>query len=932
MTKIVCPTQDQLRRLSAGEMSEADFASFEHHLEICPGCSEAFEKLVTRKDDILSRAFANASPSSSSSSDGSTASSGADSLHSSPSAASFEETPQPVEGNLDTLSARPPSQNTLVHVPLSPPQRPDELGRLGDYRILKVLGHGGMGIVYQAEDVRLERLVALKAILPKSAEAPGARSRFLREAKAVAGLRHEHVVTIHTVGEERGIPFLAMELLEGESVEDRLRRDFALPVHEVLRIGWETAEGLAAAHEHGVIHRDIKPANLWLERKQDRVKILDFGLARSMGEPVHLTQSGAILGTPSYMAPEQAAGEAVDHRCDLFGLGCVLYRMGTGEVPFKGNTTYAVLSSLATATPVPPATLNPAIPQELSKLISSLLEKDRNRRPSSAKAVADRLREIESVPTSTKGFAGKAWRRGVAGVLAAAAFVLVAAGLVFFWNTGHGTVRIEVNDPAVEISINEKRVTIVGLDKKDILLEPGKHGLKVTRTDFAFETDHLEVKRGETIALKIDVHQGTTTISKNGTVLATGPSPKKTPFTPEANQTEANAFALEIKRDSKIESRTKTRFEKQACTYELWFTATATQGTILKGPNSYLGFVLAKPIFYTFHGDVRSEKIFEPNRRTHLAGVNEGKNRRLFIDGKLVAETAGNSNLLFGDKDFPIQVGGDGFEGIVELIRISTTPRYTDHFIPPTTFEPDEDTLVLYRVAEGKGSILKDSSGGNLHSLISNAEWIQPRKRAMLSPSSEKKATEKIDLLAKVDLSKDVLTGIWSKKGSELTSTTHGGNAKVRLPVVVDSEYSASVTFSTVRGNFYLFLPIDQSGVEILCTGGRVSMGFADGSPRLTSATTEEMPFLMYDGNKHQLVVRITRPTSSHVRVTAHVDGAKAADWQAPLALLGNVPSAKATQGCLAVDSFLTTKSFVTVHEASYQALKTPPAIGAASK
>jgi len=162
---------------------------------------------------------------------------------------------------------------------LAPPLAPDELGRLGPYRVLKVLGAGGMGVVFLAEDPQLARLVALKAMLPGVAVSDSARERFLREARAAASIKHDNIVSIYQVGEDRGVPFLAMELLDGEPLDARLQREGKLPRAEVVRIGREIALGLAAAHKRGLIHRDIKPANLWLEAETGRVKILDFGLA-----------------------------------------------------------------------------------------------------------------------------------------------------------------------------------------------------------------------------------------------------------------------------------------------------------------------------------------------------------------------------------------------------------------------------------------------------------------------------------------------------------------------------------------------------------------------------------------------------------------------------------------------------------------------------
>ncbi len=283
---------------------------------------------------------------------------------------------------------------------LAPAQAPDEIGRLGPYRVLKVLGAGGMGVVFRAEDPQLERLVALKAMLPDLAANESARQRFLREARAAAKLKHDHIVTIHQVGEDRGAPFLAMEFLDGEALEDRIKREGKLPLAEVTRIGREIAEGLEAAHEHGLIHRDIKPGNVWLERKRGepgasatggRVKILDFGLARSANEDVHLTQSGAIVGTPAYMPPEQARGEAVDGRCDLYSLGCVLYRLCTGQLPFKGENTMSLLLALATEQPKSVRELNADVPPALADLIMRLLAKDAAQRPATAREVADAL-------------------------------------------------------------------------------------------------------------------------------------------------------------------------------------------------------------------------------------------------------------------------------------------------------------------------------------------------------------------------------------------------------------------------------------------------------------------------------------------------------------------------------------------------------------
>ena len=278
---------------------------------------------------------------------------------------------------------------------LAPPEGPDEMGRLGNYLIRKVLGTGAMGIVFEAQDLHLRRLVALKVMKPSLAAHADFHRRFLREAQLAAAIDHEHIVTIYQVGEDRGVPFLAMKLLQGEALETRLNRSGRLPLAEVLRIGREIAEGLAAAHAQGLVHRDIKPANIWLEEDRKRVKIVDFGLARGTGADAHFTHSGAVIGTPSYMAPEQANGEEVDGRCDLFSLGSLLYRTSTGRLPFDGKDTMTVLTALATKTPAPPNKIVPRLPPALSNLVMRLLSKERDKRPQSAREVVELIQAIE---------------------------------------------------------------------------------------------------------------------------------------------------------------------------------------------------------------------------------------------------------------------------------------------------------------------------------------------------------------------------------------------------------------------------------------------------------------------------------------------------------------------------------------------------------
>src|SRR5262245_26329779 len=269
---------------------------------------------------------------------------------------------------------------------LTPPRDPGHLGRLGHYEIHSVIGRGGMGIVLKGFDERLDRVVAVKLLAPQYAANAAARKRFLREAKAMAAVVHDHVVTVHAV-ESEPIPHIVMQLVQGVSLEERLDKTGPLEVKEILRIGMQAACGLAAAHAQGLIHRDIKPANILLENGVERVKITDFGLARTQDE-MRATQVGTIVGTPVFMSPEQADGKPVDSRSDLFSLGSVLYALCTGPAPFRPTPLGAVIKRVIEDTPRPIREINPDIPDWLEAVIAKLHAKKPDDRFQTAKEVA----------------------------------------------------------------------------------------------------------------------------------------------------------------------------------------------------------------------------------------------------------------------------------------------------------------------------------------------------------------------------------------------------------------------------------------------------------------------------------------------------------------------------------------------------------------
>jgi serine/threonine-protein kinase len=281
---------------------------------------------------------------------------------------------------------------------LEPCGLPGYRGKFGPYLVIRVVGRGGMGVVLKAHDPVLNRVVAIKVLSPTLAASPGARRRFVREARAAAAVSHEHVVTIHAVDEAAGnaggarLPYLVMQFVSGRSLEARLRETGPLRLEEVLRIGMQAAAGLAAAHAQGLVHRDVKPANIMLENGVERVKLTDFGLARA-ADDASITLTGQVTGTPNYMAPEQARGERVDHRADLFSLGGVLYALCTGRPPFGGADPLVVLRKVCEDEPVPVRQINEDIPPWLADIIAGLMRKDPAGRPQSAGEVATKLGE-----------------------------------------------------------------------------------------------------------------------------------------------------------------------------------------------------------------------------------------------------------------------------------------------------------------------------------------------------------------------------------------------------------------------------------------------------------------------------------------------------------------------------------------------------------
>ena len=309
------------------------------------------------------------------------------------------------------------------------------------YRVREKLGQGGMGVVYAAEDIRLGRAVALK-FLPENARDPQARERLQREARAASALNHPNICTIYDVGEHAGEYFIAMELLRGETLQQRLWRG-PLPLEIALEIGIQLSDALQAAHAKGILHRDLKPSNIFLG-EHGQSKLLDFGLARSMSpapaasdrtatmmDP-HLTSPGTALGTVAYMSPEQARGEELDARSDLFSLGAVLYEMCGGQAPFAASSTALIFDAILNRNPVPLSRVNPKVPPELERIVAKALERDRDLRYQSAAELRSDLKRLKRDSESGKVTAEPRatsplprWLLPVAGLLLAGALLAV---------------------------------------------------------------------------------------------------------------------------------------------------------------------------------------------------------------------------------------------------------------------------------------------------------------------------------------------------------------------------------------------------------------------------------------------------------------------------------------------------------------------------
>ncbi len=708
-----------------------------------------------------------------------------------------------------TIGHGQPTQPVPLELPrFAPPTAAGELGRLGKYRILKELGRGGMGAVYLAFDERLERQVALKVMLPKAAANPTAKDRFLREARSAARISSDYVVNIHEADEIDGTPYIALQFLQGYPLDEYLKKKGNPTTPQAIRIARETALGLAAAHKLGLVHRDIKPGNIWLEAPGGRVKVLDFGLAKPVNgkEFAELTASGAVVGTPNYMAPEQGMGKPVDGRADLFSLGCVLYRLVAGRLPFERPTLMAILTAIAIEEPTPVREVNPAVPAPLADLIHRLMAKKPDQRPASAKDVADELTRIATPPNPAVSPEAPTMAPQVV-------YVPINVSVQEpnpFEHLHDSSTEYDPQTPTPPPAAKQKRLwplAVVGVGLFAVLAVAGFIIIKITNKDGT--VTEVKVPDGAKVEVSKDGKPVVTVNPDGKATTATtpgAPPPVKAPA-PAAAGLPAGKSGLrftmgDMATATKVPVRPTT-----LVTLEAWLTFEAVQEfagrELIRTPNGSINTNDGRLGFYSFHGGAGAKDLIANGRRVHVAAVNDGKKRYLYFDGKRIAESedAGipipeNEQEALGEKLTVIALGSDLFTGTIDAVRVSTTARYEKEFTPPAEFKKDKDTFALYLFDEGKGDTLNDSSGNGYHAKITGAKWVKgvdadlDRKTAEWVLSVGGKCSLRVNEKEKIYSGKDTLpTGpcelvnaeITREQASDETASRFVGLSKLQL-------------------------------------------------------------------------------------------------------------------------------------------------------
>jgi uncharacterized protein (TIGR03067 family) len=728
------PALDQLSAFALGRLEAAQIDAVESHLASCETCCDALKQM---KADTFVGLVREARP----------RAIGAE-------AATLGSGEQPPSGRDSG-----PATEAETRADAASFELPPELARHPRYRIVQLLGTGGMGAVYKAEHRLMQRTVALKVINPKLVASKSAVERFRREVQAAARLRHDNIVHAYDAEQAGDAHYLVMEYVPGTDLSKVLDERGPLPVVEACEYIRQAALGLQHAHESGMVHRDIKPQNLMItdcglriadfkstirNPQSAMVKILDFGLASLTTEPTstldvplnpqsaisnpqsHLTQAGSLMGTPDYMAPEQARdARSADIRSDIYSLGCTLYTLLTGKVPFPGGSALDKVTAHSERKPQPIGEARQDVPPTLVRVLDKMIAKDPADRYQTPAEVAAALAPLSPLGRGAGG-EGSSPRRRLA-ILAAAAAVLLLGGVIYL-ATDNGELVIDAKVDDVQLVVNKggKQFTVIDL----------KTGSRVERLPSGEYTIALQ---GNTAGVTFDHRDGfTMTRGKQVTVTVSR--------RPQMQPVYRGAFGLRFEGWEEVTVPT-LRLDEASLTIEAFAAADAESKT------RQVAYVAGIPMqltlrpdgaydrwaFLTRHAGQQGEPTVSigsapiiPGKLTHLAGVRSGNEYRFYVDGKLHGKSIIPDPLIAsGAHRFVI---GKSFTGMIREVRVSKSVRYQKDFTPALRFEPDADTLALYRFGEGEGETLADFSGNGHHGTIAGARWVRADGSAIGRP------------------------------------------------------------------------------------------------------------------------------------------------------------------------------------------------------
>jgi hypothetical protein len=583
---------------------------------------------------------------------------------------------------------------------LAPSDNPRMIGRLGTYEVMGVIGRGGMGVVLKALDPALNRYVAIKVLSMQLNTSGTSRKRFSREAQASAAVVHPSVIEIHGVAEANGLPYIVMPYVRGASLQKRIDESGPLALAEILRIGMQTAAGLAAAHAQGLVHRDVKPANILLADGVERVLLSDFGLARAVDDTT-ITRIGSLAGTPEFMSPEQAKGELIDQRSDLFSLGCVMYAMCTGRPPFHADSTVAVLKRICESQPPDIRTANPEIPIWLTRIIAKLLEKKAEDRYQSADTISGLFEQalahvqqpaVTALPLELEVHAAdvhpagsrairapRLWRTGL---MTAVVVLVIAVGLSTYFAIREPPLASETPFIGAQLDQDDAKRPALAFTKQD--------GLELMGT-----SDLMTPDSPATIEFWARLEPGTRWHCLAGDH-----------FIPPDDRSS----------DAKDGERKKKSFFG-------WFIGVSVNEN--------------KPrwgVTFAFTGGHNGGADALTSKWRHYAVCHDESRIIVYIDGQkaVTANDIGTKwspsphNIWIGRSDYH-RHGHYGFEGSLFAVRVSTICRYKGNFEPPPEFDNDEATAVLLDFSSCKGDRIEDSSGNNRHGRVFGATWVSDK-------------------------------------------------------------------------------------------------------------------------------------------------------------------------------------------------------------